>query len=370
MNEGGIPSGPQISASILDFEFLDDMILSKSISGLSFIDDSCEKILNRESSQSIHCQGNNEPSLSRDNSDGFKLFLSKEDASEGFAFLSRENSCSDKFFSQDAAPRAQDPADNLPLPQTCSSAQEGGDKIPCCPEIYTEPSPQVRMENTAIEILGILGAAELAAQSQILQRAAQSRQAISQDNLIRLDPSSLSPIVTIALGSYARPRGEPRDTRRGAHVRERPEMQRTARDGAVHWATQLRVVRAAWAARAFWSPQFRARFGAQAESAQGRIKSKQECLLRFLQMAAADGVIAVGPFSPAGGFFGWTRFAVVGERAAEFRAGLAALYPAGFKEDTLKETFRRAGLVPERFQWELGWRGAVAFEYRPKRARF
>ena len=89
-----------------------------------------------------------------------------------------------------------------------------------------------------------------------------------------------------------------------------------------------------------------------------------------LRMAAADGIIAAAPFSPAGGFFGWTRFAVARDRAAEFRAGLAALYPAGFKEDTLKETFRRAGLVPERFQWEQGWRGEVAFEYRPQRARF
>ncbi len=223
----------------------------------------------------------------------------------------------------------------------------------------------------AIELLSILGAAEWAAQSEIMYRAAQSaRNHISQCNQTSPGQCSQPPIVRIALDGYKRPRGEPHDTRRGAHVRERPEMQRTARDGAVHWAAQLRVVRAAWAARAFWSPQFRARFGAQAESAQGRIKSKQECLLRFLQMAAADGVIAAGPFSPAGGFFGWTRFAVSPDRAADFRAGLSALYPVGFKEDTLKETFRRAGLVPERFQWEKGWRGEAAFEYRPQRSRY
>ena len=144
-------------------------------------------------------------------------------------------------------------------------------------------------------------------------------------------------------------------------------MQRTARDGAVHWATQLRVVRAAWSARAFWSAAFLSRYAAQVEAAQGRIKSKQECLLRFLQMSAADGLVAPAPFSAAGGgFFGWIRFSVVPGRAAEFRGAMEALFPAGFKEDTLKETFRRAGLIPERFQWGLGWCGAVPFEFRPR----
>ena len=147
-------------------------------------------------------------------------------------------------------------------------------------------------------------------------------------------------------------------------------MQRTARDGAVHWATQLRAVRAAWTARAFWSQAFLARYAGQVEAAQGRIKSKQECLLRFLQMSAADGLVAPGPFSAAGGgFFGWLRFSVVPGRAAEFRGAMEALFPAGFKEDTLKETFRRAGLIPERFQWELGWCGAVPFEFRARRAQ-
>ena len=144
-------------------------------------------------------------------------------------------------------------------------------------------------------------------------------------------------------------------------------MQRTARVGAMHWAARVRAVRSAWADRAARSPSFRDKYYSQVEAAQGRIKSKQECLLRFLQMAADDGAIAPGPFV-AGGFFGWLRFAVTAGRAAEFRRSLEALFPPGFREDTLKETFRRAGLIPERWQWEQAWRGGVPFEFRAARA--
>ena len=168
---------------------------------------------------------------------------------------------------------------------------------------------------------------------------------------------------------YARPNEEPRTSRRGIHVREHPEMQRMVWNGTVHWAMQLRVVRAAWTARSFSSPDFQTRFASQVESAQGQVKAKQECLLRYLQMAAADAIIEVWPFLQGNGFFGWTRFIVVRDLADEFRTGLAALFPMGFKEESLKETFRRAGLVPERFQWEQGWRGEVAFEYRPSGKR-
>ena len=158
-----------------------------------------------------------------------------------------------------------------------------------------------------------------------------------------------------------------RGSRRGVHVRERPQMQQTARAGAMHWAARVRLVRAAWAQRAESRPAFRDQYHGQVEAAQGRIKSKQECLLRFLQMAADDCVVTPDPFGP-GGFFGWRRFTVAAGRAPEFRRSLEALFPAGFREDTLKETFRRAGLIPERWQWGSGWRGAVAFEYRQGRA--
>lgn len=161
------------------------------------------------------------------------------------------------------------------------------------------------------------------------------------------------------------PLGQTPPGRRGLHVRDNPDLQRIAREGAAHWALQLRAVRAAWAARAAHTPAFLAWFSGQAAAAQGQIKSKQECLLRSLQMAAADGVIAAGPLVEGGGFFGWTRFAVVRDRAAEFRAGIEALFPAGYKKAAVKEMFRRAGLVPEGLRWEEGWRGDVAFVFRP-----
>jgi hypothetical protein len=142
-------------------------------------------------------------------------------------------------------------------------------------------------------------------------------------------------------------------------------MQQTARDGAAHWAACVRKIRTAWTARAMQRPEFRSQYAGQVDAAHGRIKSKQECLLRFLQMAADDGIVTPGPFG-AGGFFGWSRFEVASGRAAEFRRGLEGLFPAGFREDTLKETFRRAGLIPERWQWEQGWRGGVPFEFRAK----
>ena len=165
--------------------------------------------------------------------------------------------------------------------------------------------------------------------------------------------------------SAARPRGEPRQSRRGAHVKARPDMQQTARDGAAHWGARVKALRAAWGERAAQRPPFAAEYAAQAAAARGRIKAKQECLLRFLQLAADDGLVSPGPFGP-GGFFGWGRFAVAAGRGAEFRRALEGLFPAGFREDTLKETFRRAGLIPEGFQWEQAWRGGVAFEFRPR----
>ena len=343
----------QARRSTSDFEFFDDLatfVLSKSASGLSFLDEHCDKTLSRENSQSMQCTGINDIILSRENSDALKKILEMDCSGEDFLVLSRENSTSNKFISQTT------PEPSTALDRCSSPAAE----TYCHPQPISEKTfalPTSQEFEIQIDYFGLLGSAD----SKNPSPAVEAENSPEEVGRIRT-PQPPSPVPS---------RGEPhRAGRRGAHVRENPEMQRTARDGAVHWATQLRVVRAAWAARAFWSPAFWARFAGQAEAAQGRIKSKQECLLRFLHMAAADGIIAAAPFSPAGGFFGWTRFAVARDRAAEFRAGLAALYPAGFKEDTLKETFRRAGLVPERFQWEQGWRGEVAFEYRPQRARF
>jgi hypothetical protein len=160
-------------------------------------------------------------------------------------------------------------------------------------------------------------------------------------------------------------RGAPGGSRRGAHVKERPEMQRAARKGAEHWAARVCELRARWAERAAARPAFADAFAGQVDAARARIKSKQECLLRFLQLAADDGAVLAGPFAP-GGFFGWARFAVAPGRADEFRSGLERLFPAGFREATLQETFRRAGLVPGRWDWDGAWRGGVPFEYRQR----
>mmetsp|Transcript_33301 Transcript_33301/g.88425 ORF Transcript_33301/g.88425 Transcript_33301/m.88425 type:complete len:381 (-) Transcript_33301:85-1227(-) len=156
-------------------------------------------------------------------------------------------------------------------------------------------------------------------------------------------------------------------SKRGVHVRGRPEMQQTARDGATHWATKAREVRDEWQAGATSNVLFRNTYSAQSEACQGRVKCKQECLLRFLHMAAADGLVVAEPFGkPEEGFFGWMGFTVVREAMTQFRERLDNLFPPNFREDTVKESFRRAGLLPHKWQWELAWEGAVAFRFRPK----
>ena len=190
--------------------------------------------------------------------------------------------------------------------------------------------------------------------------APRRRDILDLDDSLDLDRTSLT-----SAASAKRSRGAPSKSLRGAHVKNRPDMQQTARDGAAHWAACVRTVRATWGERAARRPDFVERFGGQEAAAHGRIKAKQECLLRFLQLAADDGIVAPAEFG-AGGFFGWSRFIVVAGRGGAFRRGLEGLFPAGFREDTLKEAFRRAGLLPEQFQWEEGWRGGVAFEYRER----
>ena len=63
----------------------------------------------------------------------------------------------------------------------------------------------------------------------------------------------------------------------------------------------------------------------------------------------------------AAGFFGWAGFEVHAGRAEEFRAAVAGLFPAGYREETVRETFRRAGLVPAGWRWADGWSGAAPF---------
>ena len=156
---------------------------------------------------------------------------------------------------------------------------------------------------------------------------------------------------------------------RGAHVRHRPDMQQVARDGAAHWQQRLRQVRAEWTAAAGHSPDgFRSRYQPQLDAAAGHVKAKLECLLRTLQLAAHGGAIlpaqppaGTAAPSPVDGFFGWTGFVVAAGREREWRGAVEGLFPAGFKEETVRETFRRAGLVPAGWRWREGWSGQVPF---------
>ncbi len=113
-------------------------------------------------------------------------------------------------------------------------------------------------------------------------------------------------------------------------------------------------VRAECARAAQGEAGFRDRYQPQLDAARGRVKAKLECLLRTLQLAAHAGLIAPvwDPAGPAEGFFGWAGFDVVAGRAGEFRSTVARLFPAGFREETVRETFRRAGLVPAQWCWE------------------
>jgi len=150
--------------------------------------------------------------------------------------------------------------------------------------------------------------------------------------------------------------------RSGLHVRERPDMQKKARDGQEHWLQQVRSIRRVWQDRREWERE--GRYQAQVDTcASMQIKSQHECLLRTLQMAATDGQIVPLPFKECGpeSFLGWTGFQVVMEHAQAFRARIDTLFPAPLKENTLHTSFRRAGLVPDK--WSSGWLGLTPFKF-------
>jgi len=152
---------------------------------------------------------------------------------------------------------------------------------------------------------------------------------------------------------------------RGAHVRGRPDMSRTARDGAVHWARMLAQVRQAWDEVAAGRDGFVVAYGEHADTAAGRVRAKLECLLRTLQLAAADGLVhqlAAAPGAP--GFFGWAGFRVEAGCGTAVRGAVEALLPPGVpgrREEALREVFRRAGLVPARWRWSEAWAGRIDF---------
>ena len=147
---------------------------------------------------------------------------------------------------------------------------------------------------------------------------------------------------------------------RGAHVRQRPEMQQRGRDGQVHWRTNVKKLRERCAERDSPLPEV---FQEQiSRCSRSGAKPQKECVLRFLQLAAMDGLLTPLPFSAEGGFFGWTGFEVVRSRSRDLAGALQDLIPRGAKEGTLRATFRRAKLVPEENnKWRKAWEGSVKF---------
>mmetsp|Transcript_12842 Transcript_12842/g.29707 ORF Transcript_12842/g.29707 Transcript_12842/m.29707 type:complete len:449 (-) Transcript_12842:312-1658(-) len=159
------------------------------------------------------------------------------------------------------------------------------------------------------------------------------------------------------------------DTSRGAHVRNRPEMQRQARDGQQHWAEMVKQKRDEWCAMPK-NPHTEA-FKAQVEiCAQRNIKSQKECLIRFLHLSTATNVVKPQtPFKPlkdtdddATSFLGWTGFTVTKGHGAAFRQGVEAMFQEESpKQNTVQNLFRRAGLVPE--DWDKAWEGSMPFRF-------
>eukprot|EP00961_Rhodomonas_salina_P245757 3320604-Rhodomonas_salina.1 len=101
----------------------------------------------------------------------------------------------------------------------------------------------------------------------------------------------------------------------------------------------------------------------------GHIKSQHECLLRSLQIAAADGLVVPAQFHSEDdeSFLGWTGFQVVRAHAEEFRKRISNLFEKPPKDNTLNNCLRRAGFGPSRGCWDHAWAAVSAFEYESSR---
>lgn len=171
-----------------------------------------------------------------------------------------------------------------------------------------------------------------------------------------------------------RPRKPEGGSMRGAHVRERPHMQQTARDGQRHWGEKVVELRSRWTELRMWEQH--EEFHNQIKMCTRlHIKSQHECLLRQLQLALVEGLIVVPAeltFSAdeSQSFLGWTGFAIVPERGAEFRRRIEDMFAHPPQDKTLNNTLRRAGLVPQR-GWGEAWSGCGAFVFnQQKRAHY
>eukprot|EP00286_Rhodomonas_abbreviata_P028107 CAMPEP_0181313454 /NCGR_PEP_ID=MMETSP1101-20121128/14254_1 /TAXON_ID=46948 /ORGANISM="Rhodomonas abbreviata, Strain Caron Lab Isolate" /LENGTH=376 /DNA_ID=CAMNT_0023420403 /DNA_START=29 /DNA_END=1158 /DNA_ORIENTATION=+ len=159
--------------------------------------------------------------------------------------------------------------------------------------------------------------------------------------------------------------------RRGAHVRERPEMQELAREGQAHWGSKVVELRSQWERMRMW--EHNEHFGKQVQMCRvTHVKSQHECLLRQLQMALVAGWITASPFSTsaADSFLGWTGFAVVSESGASFRRSVEEMFASPPKERTLNNTLRRAGMIAKE-GWTEAWSGSSSFVFdKQKRAHY
>jgi len=158
--------------------------------------------------------------------------------------------------------------------------------------------------------------------------------------------------------------------KRGAHVKERPHMQQSARDGQRHWGNKVVELRREWDAKRMWEQN--EHFQEQVRACSRlHIKSQHECLLRQLQMALVEGLIQLpegGGFSGCqedASFLGWTGFEVVGRQGAAFRRRIVDMFAREPNDKTLNNALRRAGLVP-RGGWEEAWNGTAAFVFDPR----
>eukprot|EP00288_Rhodomonas_lens_P012845 CAMPEP_0177703620 /NCGR_PEP_ID=MMETSP0484_2-20121128/7769_1 /TAXON_ID=354590 /ORGANISM="Rhodomonas lens, Strain RHODO" /LENGTH=349 /DNA_ID=CAMNT_0019214987 /DNA_START=263 /DNA_END=1312 /DNA_ORIENTATION=+ len=150
---------------------------------------------------------------------------------------------------------------------------------------------------------------------------------------------------------------------RGAHVKNRPEMQETAREGQKHWGNMVQDLRKEWQDKKTW--EYCESFREQIQMcSRTHIKSQHECLLRQLQMALVDKIITASDFSASedDSFLGWVGFQIVAEHKDEFRARIEGMFATVPKENTLNNAFRRAGLVPKQC-WNEAWKGKAAFFY-------
>jgi hypothetical protein len=106
----------------------------------------------------------------------------------------------------------------------------------------------------------------------------------------------------------------------GAHVKNRPDMQKRARKGQEHWLAKVKKMREEWSSHEACSSNLQ--YKTQIEGCQSmQTRSQHECILRTLQIACADGQITSLPFASfvdnTHSFLGWTGFQVGAPRTSK-----------------------------------------------------